>query len=274
MAQQRRGKRWAARSPEQPKGEVPCSYQENFSSIQQQVISGKKTAPSFSFATVPRFKQLPGENDSNASSSKTGFGGNPSTQKQEVLETKKGRQGQGNRGRRGGRRRRRRGCYSIIKHEDYSWLHDCCTPGEWVPSLKLTSNFSGNPPRPDGSMKTPLGGSPVPVMRQGPRYNTAQHDPLVRDLPRANDSYPGPKYLPSCDLVLPRAPTPKVCVTERFPKEQLFAEEEVVLREATPGPETYNVALSQRLECLALERLALGAADPSGFSDSLGMEGD
>ncbi|CAM9622730.1 unnamed protein product, partial [Choristocarpus tenellus] len=36
----------------------------------------------------------------------------------------------------------------------------------------------------------------------------------------------------------------------------LFPEEEVALREATPGPETYDVILSQRLESMTLDQVA------------------
>lgn len=48
--------RYPPRTPDQPLGEVPCSYAEHVSCLDHQVTSGRQTSPAFCFGGAPRFQ--------------------------------------------------------------------------------------------------------------------------------------------------------------------------------------------------------------------------
>lgn len=145
-------------------------------------------------------------------------------------------------------------------------------PRPWEPKLKLLdgrSNPDGNEhgDRPstsilDASRSRSLTekNAPRPVLRRGERYNQSEYNPQIRDFPREKDRYPGPKYdRPpgafgrtggSGGTV---APSASISSLDRFPRGRLFVEEEVREREATPGPEAYDVGLEHRLEGHSLD---------------------
>lgn len=71
----------------------------------------------------------------------------------------------------------------------------------------------------------------------------------------------------------PRSPVPYTPLGHniRFPRGRLFGEEEIAERESTPGPESYDVALSHRLEGAALEEIRSSLQALSSRQESLGV---
>lgn len=169
------------------------------------------------------------------------------------------------------RKKRRRGGPQIFRRGDYGWLTSCVEPKPWEPKLKLSSSCDGNEHGdcPSSSILDALRSrslteknAPRPVLRQGERYNQSEYNPQHRDLPREKDRYPGPKYdRPPGAFGRTggnggtAAPSASVSSLDRFPRGRLFSEEEVREREATPGPEAYDVRLEHRLEGHSLEMM-------------------
>eukprot|EP00903_Cladosiphon_okamuranus_P019118 g17590.t1 len=136
--------------------------------------------------------------------------------------------------------------------------------------------------------------APRPVLRQGERYNRSEYNPQRRDLPREKDRFPGPKYDPPPGAFGRTgagggtvAPSASISSLDRFPRGRLFSEEEVREREATPGPEAYDVRLEHRLEGRSLEMmqeslktleswgsLGVGRAEEWPFAGDAGSDGD
>lgn len=208
--------------------------------------------------------------------------------------------------RRGQKRKKwRRGGPRIFRRGDYGWLTSCVEPKPWELKLKLldgraSCGASKHGDRPstsflDASRSRSLTekNAPRPVLRQGERYNQSEYNPQHRDLPREKDRFPGPKYDPppgafgrtggSGGTV---APSASVLSLDRFPHGRLFSEEEVQEREATPGPEAYDVRLEHRLEGHSLEMmqgslktleswrsLGVGRAEDWQFAGDAGSDG-
>lgn len=121
------------------------------------------------------------------------------------------------------------------------------------------------------------------MLRRGQRHNQSEYNPQRRDLPREKDRYPGPKYDPPPGAFGrtsggggSKAPSASISSLDRFPLGRLFPEEEVREREATPGPEAYDVGLDHRLETHSLEKMqgsletlaswgSLGVVEPEGW---------
>ena len=148
----------------------------------------------------------------------------------------------------------------VFRRGDYGWLTRCLQPKRWQPNLKLLANIT--PPTFDPSRSRALTEKepPRPILRRAPRCNTAEYNPQRSDLPPEMNNLPGPKY-DSPPGAFGRtgggggtvAPCASVSALDRFPRRRLFPEEEMREREATPGPEAYDVALEHRLEGAALE---------------------
>lgn len=202
------------------------------------------------------------------------------------------------------RKKRRRGRSHIFRRGDYSWLTSCVEPKPWEPKLKLldSENRCDANERSDRLSTSILDASrsrslteknaPRPVLRRGERYNQSEYNPQRRDLPREKDRYPGPKYDPPAGAFGrtggsggTAAPSASVSALDRFPRGRLFSEEEVREREATPGPESYDVGLEHRLEGHSLEMmqgslktleswnsLGVGQADDWPFAGSTGSD--
>ncbi|CAN0460727.1 unnamed protein product, partial [Hapterophycus canaliculatus] len=170
----------------------------------------------------------------------------------------------------------RRGGARIFRRGDYSWLTSCAEPKQWEPRLRLLggngdSESRGNSggrsfltPTSDPSRSRALTerNAPRPVLRRGERHNQSEYNPQRRDLPRNNDRYPGPKYdRPPGAFGRTgggggsKAPSVSISFLDRFPFGRLFSEEESREREATPGPEAYDVGLDHRLETHSLEKM-------------------
>lgn len=172
------------------------------------------------------------------------------------------------------RKKRRRGGPRIFRRGDYGWLTSCVEPKPWEPKLKLLdgenrrdANNHGDRPSTSvldasGSRSLTEKNAPRPVLRRGERHNQSEYNPQHRDLPRERDRYPGPKYDPPPGAFGrtggsggTAAPSASVSTLDRFPRGRLFSEEEVREREATPGPESYDVRLEHRLEGHSLEMM-------------------
>lgn len=168
------------------------------------------------------------------------------------------------------RRKRRWGGPRIFRRGDYGWLTSCAEPRLWEPQLKLLEDkgkgSGGHPatPIPDVSRTWSLTekNAPRPVLRRGERHNQSEYNPQHRDLPREKDGYPGPKYdrppgafgrTGSGGGTV--APSASISSLDRFPRGRLFSEEEIREREATPGPEAYDVGLENRLEGCSFEKM-------------------
>lgn len=171
------------------------------------------------------------------------------------------------------RKKRRRGGPRIFRRGDYGWLTSCVESKPWEPKLKLLdgrNSYDGN--EHGDSFTSTLDASrsrslteknaPRPVLRRGERCNQSEYNPQHRDLPREKDRYPGPKYgRPPGAFGRTggsggtAAPSASVSSLDRFPRGRLFSEEEVREREATPGPEAYDVGLEHRLEGHSLEMM-------------------
>lgn len=161
------------------------------------------------------------------------------------------------------KRRKRRGGARIFRRGSYAWLTSCLEPEQWEPTLNLVDD-SARPLTTDPSMTRTLvdAAAPRPVLRHGRRHNPSEYNPQRRTLPRENDKFPGPKYdrppgafgrTGGGGSIL--SPSASVSSLDRFPQGRLFEEEEMREREATPGPESYDVVLSHRLEGAAFEEM-------------------
>lgn len=177
------------------------------------------------------------------------------------------------------KRRNRRGGARIFRRGSYDWLASCLEPEQWEPTLNLVDD-SARPLTADPSTTRTLveAAAPRPVLLDGRRYNPSQHNPQRRTLPRENDNFPGPKYerppgafgrTGGCGSVL--APSASVSSLDRFPRGRLFEEENMCEREATPGPEAYDVELSHRLEGAAFEEMRVSLETLAAW-DGVGAE--
>lgn len=161
------------------------------------------------------------------------------------------------------KRRKRRGGPSVFRRADYGWLTSCVEPKQWKPSLNLLdSNCRPSSADPSRARALTEKTAPRPVLRHGQRHNPSEYNPQRRDLPREKDMIPGPKYdRPPGAFGRTgggggtTAPSVSVLSLDRFPCGRLFQEEEVREREATPGPQAYDVVLGHRLEGAALQEM-------------------
>lgn len=184
------------------------------------------------------------------------------------------------RARRRKKRRRRGGGPRVFRRGQYSWLKSCVEPKDWECPLKL---LGGDRPVVSSLNAQSLTETtaPRPMMRRGDRHNPSEFNPLRVDLPREGDIIPGPKYdRPpgafgrtggSGGTV---APSASVSSLDRFPRGRLFEEEEMREREATPGPEAYDVLLYHRLEGAALEEMRSSLGLLSFWNEELHSDPD
>lgn len=174
------------------------------------------------------------------------------------------------------RRRKRRGGPRVFRRGDYSWLASCVEPKQWEPTLKLLDNNRPSTVDPSRSWALIDKAAPRSIFRQGQRHNPSEYNPQQRDLPPEKDSVPGSKY--DRPKAFGRtggrggllAPSASVSVLDRFPRGRLFPEEEMREREATPGPESYDVVLDHRLEGVAFEEM-WGSLETLRSWESLGI---
>lgn len=173
------------------------------------------------------------------------------------------------------KKRRRRGGPRIFRRGDYGWLTSCVEPRPWEPKLKLLDCPNSCDGEEHGGGRSSASildtsrsraltekNAPRPVLRRGERFNQSEYNPQHRDIPREKDRYPGPKYDPPPGAFGrvgatggTTGPSASVSGLDRFPRGRLFSEEEVREREATPGPEAYDVRLEHRLEGDSLEMM-------------------
>ena len=161
------------------------------------------------------------------------------------------------------KRRKRRGGARIFRRGSYAWLTSCLEPEKWEPTLNLVDD-SARPLTADPSTTRTLvdAAAPRPVLRHGRRHNPSEYNPQRRTLPRENDRFPGPKYDRPPGAFgrtggggSVSSPSASVSSLDRFPRGRLFEEEGMREREATPGPEAYDVVLSHRLEGVAFDEM-------------------
>ncbi|CAM9686514.1 unnamed protein product [Laminaria digitata] len=290
-------KKYPPRTPDQLRAYIPCSYAEHVSCIGHQVTSDRARSPVFYFSGLPRFQDRYEKRD-RISERKIDTNQKPHA----VAEVPALRPGStscalASVARRGKKkkRRKRRGGARIFRRGSYGWLTSCLEPEQWEPTLNLVDD-SARPLTADPSTTRTLvdAAAPRPVLRHGRRHNPSEYNPQRRTLPRENDKFPGPKYdrPPGAfgrtggggSVLLPSA---SVSSLDRFPRGRLFEEEDMREREATPGPEAYDVVLCHRLEGVAFEEMqvsletlacwdgveAEAASDgPFASSDEVGVE--
>ncbi|CAM9245151.1 unnamed protein product [Ectocarpus sp. 13 AM-2016] len=271
------GKRYPPRTQDQPRAEVPCTYAEpgHISCLRHQLTSDRPTSPAVFFGGAPRFQQerrkrsearidaTSQRKPAGQTRAKSSSALRPGNALPQPISTTDSR-------RRKKRRKRRWGGPRIFRRGNYGWLTSCAEPRQWEPQLKLLEDkdkgSGGNPATPISDVSRTWSltekNAPRPVLRRGERYNQSEYNPQHRDLPREKDGYPGPKYdRPPGAFGRTGggggtvAPSASMSSLDRFPRGWLFSEEGIREREATPGPEAYDVGLENRLEGCSFEKM-------------------
>ncbi|CAM9387077.1 unnamed protein product [Ectocarpus fasciculatus] len=285
------GKRYPPRTPDQPRAEVPCTYAEpgHISCLHHQLTSDRPTSPAVFFGGAPRFQQERRKTweariDVATQRKPAGQTGAKSSTLHPGNALPHASSTTGSR-RRKKRRKRLWGGPRIFRRGNYGWLTSCAEPRQWEPQLKLLEDkgkgSGGHPATPTSDVSRTWSltekNAPRAVLRRGERHNQSEYNPQHRDLPREKDGYPGPKYdRPPGAFGRTGggggtvAPSASMSSLDRFPRGRLFSEEEMREREATPGPEAYDVGLENRLEGCSFEKM-YGSLETLASWGSLGM---